>query len=62
MKTFFGSDITLSQRGAENDAEQCLRDAMRETGLPETAFSVNVHEVPDIHKAWGWSVELASDT
>lgn len=62
MKKFFGSDITLSQRGAENDAEQCLRDAMRETGLPETAFNVNVYEVPDIHKAWGWSVELTSDT
>ena len=61
MKTFFGSDITQGHRNAEHDAKLCVMDAMEETGLPETAFKIDIEHLPDKPHVFVWSVNLASE-
>lgn len=61
MNKCFGWDVEKSQNRAEREAEKCLKEAMEETGLPKTAFTVSINPDCDSFPTWHWSVELASE-
>ena len=57
MKDVFGWDVTGSYRVAKKDANLCLKDAMKETGLSENDFEITIDEDPDNLNVYVWTVK-----
>ena len=62
MKKKIGWDVTYTWDQAERDAKECVRDAMAETGLPESAFEIKYDDSVEHPKVVGWVVYQVSGT
>lgn len=62
MKKEIGWDVTYTRAQAECDAKACVRDAMAETKLPESAFEIMYDESVEHPKVVSWVVYQVSGT
>ena len=61
MKKKIGWDVTYTWAQAESDAKACVREAVAETGLPESAFEITYDDSVDHPKVVGWGVYQVTD-